>query len=289
MATIRKVRQRIKVAKNIQQITKAMKMLAAARLKKAQDRVTAARPYANTMRELITQLASAVGSDVTHPLLVSRPVRNVGFFIITADRGLAGSYNSAILRKSMEMLKGYDKSRVKLYIAGKKGIAFFRRRGFEVVEEFGLNMTGTTIEEARVVSRVMRKAFETEEIDQLFMVYTRFFTAITQKPTDVQLLPLKQPEAADAVATTTQDYIFEPSAEDLLRSLLTRYLDGQVFQALLESIASEHGSRMTAMSSATDNAGKMITGLTLQLNRARQAGITREISEIVGGAEALKG
>ena len=289
MATIRQVRQRIKVAKNIQQITKAMKMVAAARLKKAQDRVTAARPYANTMRELITQLASAVGNEVTHPLLSSRPVRNVGFFIITADRGLAGSYNSAILRKAMEMLKGYDKNRVKLYIAGKKGIAFFRRRGYDVVEEFGLNMTGTTIAEAREVSRVMRKAFETEEIDQLFMVYTRFFTAITQKPTDVQLLPLKQPEAEDAVATGTQDYIFEPSAEDLLRALLTRYLDGQVFQALLESIASEHGSRMTAMNSATDNAGKMITGLTLQLNRARQAGITREISEIVGGAEALKG
>ncbi len=291
MATIRQVRQRIKVAKNIQQITKAMKMVAAARLKKAQDRVTAARPYAGTMRELITQLASTVGSEVTHPLLATRPVRNVGFFIITADRGLAGSYNSAVLRKSMEMLKGYDKTRLKLYVAGKKGIAFFRRRGFDVVEEFGLNMTGTTIEEARDISKLLRKSFETETVDQLFMVYTRFFTAITQKPTDVQLLPLKQPEVADAVASTgaNTDYLFEPSAEELLRALLTRYLDGQVYQALLESVASEHGARMTAMNSATDNAGKMITGLTLQLNRARQAGITREISEIVGGAEALKG
>ncbi len=290
MATIRQVRQRIKVAKNIQQITKAMKMVAAARLKRAQDRVTAARPYAATMREMMTSLASAVGGQVSHPLLAVRPVRSVGFLIITADRGLAGSYNSAMLRRATEMLREYDKDRVKLYVVGRKGIQYFRRRSYNVVEEFSINNTGVTLSEAREITKRVRTAFETEEVDQLTLLYTRFYTAITQKPTSVQLLPIQTPEVEESPETAqTEEYIFEPDAATLLQGLLPRYIEGQVYQALLESNASEHGSRMTSMSSATDNAGKMITTLTLQLNRARQAGITREISEIVGGAEALKG
>ena len=290
MATIRQVRQRIKVAKNIQQITKAMKMVAAARLKRAQERVQSARPYATSMREMLIGLAQAVGGKVDHPGFAVRPLRTVGFLIITADRGLAGSYNSAILRRAVEMLRPYDKERVKLYIVGRKGIQFFKRRGYNVVSEFTVNNTGVTLSEARDITRTVRDAFETEEVDELYLLYTRFYTAITVKPTDVLLLPLQTPQAEETEAPTGEqiDYIFEPSADALLKSLLTRYLEGQVFQALLESNASEHGSRMTSMSSATDNAGKMITTLTLQLNPARQAGITREISEIVGGAEALK-
>ena len=293
MATIRQVRQRIKVAKNIQQITKAMKMVAAARLKRAQDRVQAARPYAETMREMMTSLANAVGGQIKHPLLEVRTPRNVGFLIVTSDRGLAGSYNSAMLRRVTELLRDYDKDRVKLYCAGKKGIQFFRRRGYNVVEEFAIPNTGLSYDEAKDITRIVRKAFETEEIDQLFLLYTRFYTAITQKPVDVQLLPIQTPSAeengGEHKGGEQEDYIFEPAADELLAALLPRYVEGQVYQALLESTASEHGSRMTAMSSATDNAGKMISTLTLQLNRARQAGITREISEIVGGAEALKG
>jgi F-type H+-transporting ATPase subunit gamma len=216
----------------------------------------------------------------------------MGFLIVTSDRGLAGSYNSAILRRAAELLREYDKSRIKLYCAGRKGVQFFRRRGYNVVEEFTIPNTGISFSEARDITRTVRNAFETEEIDQLFLVYTRFYTAITQKPVDVQLLPiqtLETDEVADPMTSEAADYIFEPSAELLLQALLPRYIEGQVYQALLESTASEHGARMTAMSSATDNAGKMIQTLTLQLNRARQAGITREISEIVGGAEALKG
>ncbi len=293
MATIRQVRQRIKVAKNIQQITKAMKMVAAARLKRAQERVQSARPYATTMREMLIGLAQAVGGKVDHPGFAVRPLRTVGFLIITSDRGLAGSYNSAILRRAVEMLRPYDKERVKLYVVGRKGIQFFRRRGYNVVAEYNVNNTGITLSEARDITRTVRDAFETEEVDELYLLYTRFYTAITVKPTDILLLPLQTPEVEETEETTPTgeqiEYIFEPSADALLKSLLTRYLEGQVFQALLESNASEHGSRMTSMSSATDNAGKMITTLTLQLNRARQAGITREISEIVGGAEALKG
>lgn len=292
MATIRQVRQRIKVAKSIQQITKAMKMVAVARLRRAQERVQSARPYAAAMREMMTSLAAAVGGQVQHPLLEVRPVRNVGFLIITADRGLAGSYNSAMLRRASELLREYDKDRVQLFLVGRKGVQFFRRRGFHVAQEFSINTTGVTIGEARDITRVVRNAFETEQIDQLFLLYTRFYTAMTQRPTDAQLLPIQPPQAEETAAhpeSESEDYLFEPAADSLMRALLSRYVEGQVYQALLESTASEHGARMTAMSSATDNAGKMITTLTLALNRARQAGITREISEIVGGAEALKG
>jgi F-type H+-transporting ATPase subunit gamma len=238
---------------------------------------------------MMTGLASAVGGAVQHPLLEVRTPRNVGFLIITGDRGLAGSYNSAMLRRALELLRPFDRERLKLYVVGRKGIQFFRRRGFNVVETFSVNNTSVSFSEARDITRVVRAAFESGEIDQLFLLYTRFYTAITQKPTDLLLLPIQTPEVEEGPKLSASDYIFEPSADQLLQALLPRYLEGQVFQALLESLASEHGSRMTAMTSATDNAGKMITSLTLQLNRARQAGITREISEIVGGAEALKG
>ncbi|MCW3050911.1 MAG: synthase subcomplex gamma subunit, partial [Chthonomonadales bacterium] len=259
MATIRQVRSRIKVAKNIQQITKAMKMVAAARLKRAQDRVQAARPYARAMREMMTSLARAVGESADHPLLGVRAPRNIGFLIVTSDRGLAGSYNSGLLRRVVELLKGYDKERVRLYVAGRKGIAFLKRRGYNVVEEFAFANTGVTYADARNITRIIREDFENGEIDQLFMVYNRFLSAISQKPTDVQLLPIQTPETDDtAPSGETEDYIFEPSAEVLLRALLSRYLEGQTYQALLEATASEHGARMTAMSSATDNAGKMI-------------------------------
>jgi F-type H+-transporting ATPase subunit gamma len=290
MATIRQVRSRIKVAKNIQQITKAMKMVAAARLKRAQDRVQAARPYARAMREMMTSLARAVGDSADLPQLEVRAPRNIGFLIVTSDRGLAGSYNSALLRRVVELLKGYDKERVRLYVAGRKGIAFLKRRGFNVVQEFAFANTGVTFGDARDITRIISDDFTNGQIDQLFMVYNSFLSAISQKPTDVQLLPIQTPDADDAApGDEVEDYIFEPSADVLMRALLPRYLEGQTYQALLEATASEHGARMTAMSAATDNAGKMITSLTLQLNRARQAGITREISEIVGGAEALKG
>ncbi|HZP82261.1 MAG TPA: ATP synthase F1 subunit gamma, partial [Chthonomonadaceae bacterium] len=208
-------------------------------------------------------------------------------------RGLAGSYNSGLLRRASELLRDYDKERLRLYVVGRKGIQFFRRRGFNVVSEFHINNVGVSFAEAREITQVVREEFETERVDQVFMLYTRFYTPMTQRPTDAQLLPIQPPESEGGLPTDaqgeTEDYLFEPAADDLLRALLPRYLEGQVYQALLESLASEHGARMTAMSSATDNAGKMITTLTLQLNRARQAGITREISEIVGGAEALKG
>jgi F-type H+-transporting ATPase subunit gamma len=286
MATTRQIRSRIRVAKNIQQITKAMKMVAAARLKRAQDRVQQARPYAETMREVMTSLAGAASGAIEHPLLVRREVQNTGVLLITADRGLAGSYNSSIIRRAAEFIKDFDQDRLKMYIVGRKGNAFFRRRGFNVVESLTINSNAVAFSEAVEITRVIRAAFEGGDIDELYLIYTKFLTAMTQKPMVVKLLPIETPDAEE---TSAEDYIFEPAPEELLGELLPRYLVTQVYQALLESVASEHGARMTSMSSATDNAGKMISTLTLSLNRARQAGITKEISEIVGGAEALKG
>lgn len=292
MATIRQVRARIRAAKNIQQITKAMKMVAAARFKRAQDRVQAARPYAQLMREMMVQLASSMGDLLDHPLLQQRDAVNVGFLIITSDRGLAGSYNSAIIRRAMELVRNYDRSQVQLYLVGRKGIQFFRRRGYQVAAEFSIPGTGATFSDAREIARVVRDAFVNGQIDRLYLLYTRFYSAITTRPTDLQLLPIQPPEKQAEENETPafrDDYIFEPSASQILSALLPRYVEGQIYHCLLEATASEHGARMTAMSAATDNAGKMIQTLTLQLNRARQANITREISEIVGGAEALKG
>jgi F-type H+-transporting ATPase subunit gamma len=287
MATMRQIRSRIRVAKNIQQITKAMKMVAAARLKRAQDRVQAARPYSEKMREVMGSLAGAAAGAIEHPLLERREVQNTGILLVTADRGLAGSYNSAIIRRTAELIREFEPQRLKLYIVGKKGNAFFRRRGFNVVETLTVNANAVAFSEAVEITRVIRTAFESGEIDELYICYTKFLTAITQQPKVIKLLPIETPEADENAPS--QDYLFEPEPEQLLGELLPRYLVNQIYQALLESIASEHGSRMTSMSSATDNAGKMISTLTLQLNRARQAGITKEISEIVGGAEALKG
>jgi F-type H+-transporting ATPase subunit gamma len=287
MATMRQIRSRIRVAKNIQQITKAMKMVAAARLKRAQDRVQAARPYSEKMREVMGSLAGAAAGAVEHPLLEKREVQNTGVILITADRGLAGSYNSSIIRRASEFLKDFDNQRMKMYIVGKKGNLFFRRRGFNVVETLSVNANAVAFSEAVEITRVIRTAFENGDIDELYIVYTKFLTAMTQQPKVIKLLPIETPDADDSGPAA--DYIFEPEPAKLLGELLPRYLVNQIYQALLESIASEHGARMTSMSSATDNAGKMISSLTLSLNRARQAGITKEISEIVGGAEALKG
>lgn len=292
---MRQVRARIRVAKNIQQITKAMKMVAAARLKRAQDRVQSARPYAEQMRTVMGSLANAAGSTVAHPLLEQRTsVKRIGILAITADRGLCGSYATNILKKTAEVIRtcGPDGSTpaqedIRGIVIGRKGQAYFRRRSIPVAAEFAINMTGTTFGEATEISRKAQAMFVSGEVDVVYLVYTKFLSALTQKPTCVQLLPLST-ESDDATEGASEEALFEPNAATLFGDMVPRSVDTLVYQALLESVASEHGSRMTAMSSATDNAGKMIANLTLVANRARQAAITKEISEIVGGADALR-
>jgi F-type H+-transporting ATPase subunit gamma len=287
MATLRQIRQRIRIARNIQQITSAMKLIAAARLKRAQDRVLSARPYSEKMQTLIGTLALASGA-VEHPLLQNREeVRRVGVLLITADRGLCGSYNTNIVRRCLDFVQQYEPERVRLLTVGKKGMQFMQRRGYPSVQHYTIPLSGPTVAHAQEISRTAQEMFLSEEVDEFYLAFSRFRSALVQIPTVQRLLPVEQVETEDG-RLEHLDFIFEPSAEELLRRLLPRYVFNLVFQALLEATASEHGARMTAMSSATDNAGKMISTLTLNLNRARQAAITKEILEVVSGAEALK-
>ena len=293
MATPRQIRSRIRVAKNIQQITKAMKMVAAARLRRAQAAVGAARPYSEKIREVLQSLGSGGGTGgVQHPLLrrAEGEAQNIGVILITGDRGLCGAYNSNVLRRVAQLVQPYGQGRVKAVCIGKKGAIYLRRRGYSVVAEHPVPSTGLSFGEAQTLAQTAREMFEGGGIDALYLIYTQFFSALTQRPQTLQILPIEAPqEDASAAATgPTADYIFEPSPEQILGSLLPRYVDTQVYQAIIESTASFFGAQMTSMSSATDNAGKMISSLTLSLNRARQATITKEIAEIVGGAEALK-
>ena len=292
MATPRQIRGRIRVAKNIQQITKAMKMVAAARLRRAQESVASARPYAEKMREVMQSLGGNAGGSVQHPLLrqgEGEP-KNVGVILITGDRGLCGAYNSNVIRRTLEAVRPFGTGRTRLICIGKKGATFFRRREYPIVAEFPAPLPGVTFATAQNLAKTARDLFESGEIDVLYLIYTQFFSAMTQRPRTIQILPLEPPQedTTPAVAGSKADYIFEPGPEQILGSLLPRYVDTQVYQAMIESMASFFGAQMTSMSSATDNAGKMISTLTLSLNRARQATITKEIAEIVGGAEALK-
>ncbi len=267
-------------------------MVAAARLKRAQDRVQSARPYAEQMRNVMGSLSRA-GGDVSHPLLEEREPVKVGIVAITADRGLCGSYAANILKKVAEVLRtagpdgtALDPENVRVIAVGRKGQNFFRRRPYPVVGEYTMNMTGASFAEAQEIARHAQKLYTDGDVDVIYLVYTKFLSALTQKPTAVQVLPIVTEESESTGGG--DDYIFEPDATTLLGEMLPRSVDTLVYQALLESIASEHGARMTAMSSATDNAGKMISNLTLSANRARQAMITKEIAEIVGGADALR-
>jgi len=285
MATMRDIRRRIRTVRNIQQITKALKMVAAARLQKAQNRATAARPYADEMLAVMSRLAS-IGGEVRHPLLEVREPVNIGILMISSDRGMCGGYNSNVVRKALEVVAPYDRSRVKLVTVGKKGRAVLEKLGYEIVDDFPMPTSEVRFIEAREIVRPIRELFENGVVDEVHIVYTRFYSAIRQSVTDMKLLPVTKPEGE--LDAEIEDYIFEPAPDVLLGSLLSRYVDIQVYRAMLESLASEHGSRMTAMAAATDSGGEMIERLTLDFNRARQATITKEIAEIVGGAEALK-
>ncbi len=284
MPSTKDIRRRIRVVKNIEKITSAMKMVAAARLRKAQDRAESARPYADKMREVMADLAANVG-EIEHPLLEIRPEINSAYVIIGADRGLAGSYNVNVMHKAVQEIGNRDVESVRLVLIGKKAVSFFKRRPYPIAAEPAVSLADVQFADIRAVTAQVRSMFESKEVDAVYLVYARFISPMRQDPTCVQLLPMSTPSGEEAAHA---DYIFEPAAEQLLGRLLPRYVDTQVYQALVESNASEQGARMTAMSAATKNAGEMIENLTLQYHKARQQAITREIVEIVSGAEALK-
>ena len=289
MATLKQLRQRIKTAKNIQQITRAMKLVAAARFKKATDRVLEARPYSDKLKEFMMSLSGS-GDLPTHPMMQNRGGDNYALILITAERGLAGSFNTNLIRKAGDFMKDQPGEK-QLITVGKKGFGFFSKRGFKMTHHVTVASSGATLADAQEVAGVARQLFESGEIDKLYVCYSKFFSAIRQVPTIVQILPIEPPKTDESkpAGEGKSDYVFEPDAEGVLNQLLPRYFFTLIWQALLESTASEFGSRMTAMTSATDNAGKMINDLSLKANRTRQAGITTEILEVVGGAEALNG
>ncbi len=294
MASMRQIRARIRTAKNIQQITKAMKMVAAARLRRAQESVEAARPYSQRLREVMARLASnGSGGNIQHPLLrpFSGTPSRIGMVVITGDRGLCGSFNSSAIRRANETLRDYSVDSVRLISVGRRGTGFFRRRGYNIVNEHGVPTGKSAFTEAREISREAAHLFESGDVDVVYLVYTQYVSAMTQRAKVTQLLPVAPPEGDDAGGDSrgSEAIEFEPSPEAILTDLVPRYVDTLVYQGILESTASFFGAQMTSMSSATDNAGKMISGLTLSLNRARQAAITKEIAEIVGGADALRG
>jgi len=282
MATLKQIRGRIRAAKNIQQITKAMKLVAAARLKKATDRVLDARPYADKLKSVMESVSGS-GDLPSHPLMEKRSIKKACLVVVTSDRGLAGAYNTSLIRKATDFIKSSSFD-VSLFTVGKKGNQFFGRRGYAIVETLSVPSSGARLEDSNHVASATRLLFESGEVDAIFVCYAKFYSAIRQIPQIVQLLPIEPPVGSASVMS----YSFEPSPEELLNTLLPRYFSTLLWQALLESTASEFGARMTAMTSATDNAGKMITNLTLRANRERQAAITKEILEVVGGAEALK-
>ncbi|GAB6172780.1 ATP synthase F1 subunit gamma [Paradesulfitobacterium aromaticivorans] len=281
MAGVRDIRRRIRSVRNMQQITKAMKMVAAAKLRKAQEKVVSARPYARQLQEILARLAQAQ-VDVSHPLLDRRPVHRVGYVLITSDRGLCGGFNANLIRMTSGILAEQANGKG-LVTVGRKGRDFFRRGKVEILAEFTGLGDDPSFLQAQQIAREVMDLYQKGEFDEVHLLYTEFITAIQQKPTLMKVLPIEQPEGE-----LGRQYIFEPSPEEILARLLPKYVETVVFRILLESKASEQGARMTAMGSATDNAKDMIDRLTLQMNRARQAAITKEISEIVGGAAALE-
>jgi len=283
MANLKTLRKRISTVRSTQQITKAMKMVAAAKLRRAQEAAERARPYAEKLAEMFAAVAGEAGPEA-HPLLVRRDERRIDVVVVTSDRGLCGGYNANLMRTAAPLLDRSDRE-VSAVAVGRKGLEALRRRDALIVsEKTGIANTAATELSAELAEEVTGR-FLAQDSDAVYLVYSRFRSAIAQIPTVVPLLPVTLPEAAE----TSVEYIFEPPKPELLGTLLPAYIQAQLLQALLESIASEHGARMTAMDNATTNASEMIDRLTLSMNRARQAAITTELMEIVSGAEALKG
>jgi len=280
---MREIKRQIKSTQNTKQITKAMEMVAAAKLRRAQEAAVAARPYTDKIREVVASIANSGGS-VTHPMLQTREVKRTAYLVITSDRGLAGGYNVNVLRKIASTLKEKHRSanEYAIFVIGRKGRDYFKRRDMAIAEETTGLSDSPKFADIKSIANSAVRGFESGAYDELYIVYNQFHNAITQIPVAKRLLPLDQIEATG----TKANYEYEPSAEEVLNVLLPKYAETVIYSAILESKASEFGAKMTAMGSATKNATKMIAGLTLTYNRARQAAITQEIAEIVGGANA---
>src|SRR5689334_12952377 len=291
MPSLLDMRRRIKSVKNTQQITKAMKMVAAAKLKRAQDRVTAARPFAQKMSEVLTGLSARVADELSHPLLDPRGDEKYLVVLVSADKGLAGAFNANVIKATQAFLKENASKSAELVAVGRKGRDFFKRRTVEISDEYiGLTGSGQVNHQDAldIARRIIQKFTEDTSIDKVFLVYTEFRTVLSQKPVIEQILPVPRIVEDETTEKAAQaEYIYEQPASEIFGKLLPRQVETQLYKAMLESVASEQGSRMTAMDSASKNAGELIDTLTLNMNRIRQAAITKEIIEVVSGAAAL--
>ena len=296
MANLLDLRRRIKSVKNTQQITKAMKMLSAVNLRRAQERVTSARPFASKMTEVLTELSGHADESYHHPLLDERGDSRYLLVLITADKGLAGAFNANLIKAAQAFLKEHDGKTVELLAVGRKGRDFYRRRAMEIVGEY-IGLTGkgriTYAEAVEVADDVMRRFRDDEALDKVFVIYNEFRSVLQQRVVVEQLLPVARSageEAGEQAAPPDAriEYIYEQPPAEIFGKLLPRLIETQIFRALLESIASEQGARMTAMDAASKNAGELIDTLTLNMNRIRQAAITTEIIEVVSGSAAAQ-
>jgi F-type H+-transporting ATPase subunit gamma len=299
MANLLDIRRRIKSIKNTQQITKAMKMVSAAKLKRAQDRVITARPFANKMLEVLSELASRTDENFHHPLLDARGDERYLIVLVTADKGLCGAFNTNLTKAAQSFMRENASKTIEMMPVGRKGRDFFRRRNVTFVEEYiGLTGKGRVeySEAVELARNVINRYTEDEKLDKVFIIYNEFKSVLQQRVIVEQLLPVSRNEESAGEAAVVADasrpvtfteYIYEQPPEEIFSRLLPRLIETQIFRALLESIASEQGARMTAMDSASKNAGELIGSLTLNMNRIRQAAITNEIIEVVSGAASV--
>lgn len=288
MAGAKEIRSKIASIKNTQKITKAMEMVAASKMRKTQDRMRASRPYATKIYEVVRHIARAK-SEYHHPFMKERPVKRVGIILVTTDRGLCGGLNANLLREATRVIKKLQDAgqSVALGLVGRKGQAFIKRTGGDVLASVDQIGDAPTLSDVIGVVKVMLDAYYAQEIDELYVMYNEFVNTMSQKPTQKQLLPLPESEDDQKSLGHHWDYIYEPDSKELLDHLLERYIELQIYQSVVENIACEQAAKMIAMKSATDNAGELIKQFQLAYNKARQAAITQELSEIVGGASAL--
>ena len=284
MATIKDIKKRISSVRNTQQITKAMKAVAAAKLRRAHQAAVEARPYAEKMRELLSNLSARV-SEESHPLLIEREEKRIDILLVTADRGLCGAYNSNVIRLAESFRADHREKEVSFRFVGRKGAEYYRRRGIAAMDDGPATWHVPADELASGAADRLIGRFLNGESDAAYIIYSRFRSALSQVPAAARIIPVAPSEVDEEQHLT--EYLLEPSIGDLLSNLLPKSVEVQVYQALFEAVAGEHGARMTAMESATKNASDLISDLTLQMNRARQAAITTELLEVISTAEAL--
>jgi F-type H+-transporting ATPase subunit gamma len=288
MPSLKKIRTRIASVKNTQKITRAMKLVAAARLRRAQDNILALRPYALRLQEVIAEVAARAELRA-HPLLARRKVRRAGLIVLTSDRGLCGGFNANINRRAERWIREHRETleEIRVTVIGRKGRDYLKRRSYEISREHMGVLGAASLTAAQEIARATVGDYIRRNLDAVYLIYNEFKNAAQQRVIVEQLLPVEPSELPEDAGRF--DFKYEPGRKELLDRLLPQFIETELYRAILESIASEFGARMTAMENATNNASEMISRLTLEFNRARQAAITKELMEIIGGAEALKG